>query len=129
MAATNIEVNQSVQTPRKAVTITVYGTSDNLSDYIYTNGWTLTEILIPSGWTTAAITFLKSTDNSTYYSYYDETGTEVSMASCVASTARRVKPEWFRGADWIRLRSGTVSGVTAQTTDKTLILIFRPGQA
>lgn len=99
--------------------------ADGLSTIIGMRGFMLTTIIMPSTWTSAALTFLLSADDSTYNSHYDISGeVSYSNAIAIASVSLGVKPELamqLQGS--LKLRSGTKAAAVQQGASRTITLI------
>jgi len=96
-----------------------------LSTIINMKGYMLVDIIMPSAWTTAALSFLVSHDDSTYQSIYTIDG-ELNYASTIAVASRTlgVKPEtamMLQGA--LKLRSGLNGATVNQAASRTISLI------
>lgn len=105
------------------------GTS--LSDAVPLHG-AGTGFYMPSGWTTAAITFQASQDGQTFYDMYDSaqttTAVERTIASGNAVTGRFFAfslNDWL-GANWIKIRSGTSASPVNQGADRVITVIRSP---
>jgi hypothetical protein len=96
---------------------------DDLSSAVDLGGDTLCGLVLPSNYTTAAITFHVSTDNSTFVPLYTADG-QVSIANTEAVASRAIS---LNPADWYGWRYVKIATGTAQTTDdKTITLVTRP---
>lgn len=84
------------------------------------NGTSLVGILIPAGFNGTAITFQVSSDNETYYNYYNAAGTLVSV-TVAASRAVGFQATDFAGFRFLKVVAGT-----SQTGPSELILQTRP---
>lgn len=80
----------------------------------------LVGIQIPSGWTTANITFLGSTDGgATFNDLYDDAGTERSVGA-TASRTITLDPTKFMGCTHLKIRSGTSGTPVNQGASRTI---------
>lgn len=91
---------------------------------------TLVTIGIPSGWTTANLSFQVSLDDgATYANLYDETGAEVvipvTTSPAVIMLSNRPSYNW-RGINRLKVRSGTAALPVNQVSNVTVTLIGRP---
>ena len=66
--------------------------------------------------TGTAITFLVSTDGTTYVPLYDETSTEVSLTAAASSRAWGLAIKAFFGWPFMKIRLGTSASAKAQAT-------------
>jgi hypothetical protein len=72
----------------------------------------LVALEIPAGWTPAVVTFQASVDNVTFFELYDDAGNEIKLTVASGShvaigEGTLAKAEHFRGAPYLKLRSGT----------------------
>lgn len=113
-----------------------------LSNAVNING-ELLAIELPSGWTAAAITFQVSFDGSTFYELQDASGNTVTIPSAAiptgaaahialsvstaayGTTGPTISPIDFRGAMYVKVRSGTSASPVNQVSAITLNLIIR----
>ncbi len=86
---------------------------------------TLIGILIPSGWTTANLTFQNSIDDSALSDVYDGSGTELTVTVGGASRYIALDPTYFVGLSNIKIRSGTTGTPVNQGADRVLTLITK----
>lgn len=94
----------------------------NLSDKV------LSAIIIPSAWTTAALTFQASDDQGvTWYNLYDSSGNEITIASGNVNTSSRISldPSDYASVDFIKVRSGTQGSPVNQGAARVLTLVSR----
>lgn len=99
--------------------------TSGLSTIISLKGYLLTNIVLPDAWTSAALTFLISADESTYQSLFDISG-EISYSSsiAVASNSLTVKPELGLALQgFVKLRSGVKGAAVNQASSRTITLI------
>ena len=116
-----IRVNSSIEFTTTTVDIdsnVAVGDSINLADD------RLIAIIMPSAWTTAALTFQASLGNGVWYNVYKEEGTELSYA---AATSRWiiVKPTDFAGMKYLKIRSGTSGTPVSQADDRSIGIVKR----
>lgn len=100
--------------------------SDGISTIIDMSGYMLNSIVMPSAWTSAALTFLLSVDGgSTYNSIYSYEGElSYSSSNAIASVSLGVKPEHaMQMQGKLKLRSGTKSAAVNQAESRTITLI------
>lgn len=89
---------------------------------------TLCGIIVPSGWTTAVISFAAGlTAAGTFYPVYNAAGAEVVTGSITGGTAVWVAldPADFAGIPFIKIRSGTAGAAVAQSGGDGLTLVVR----
>lgn len=108
-----------------AKTVTI-PTSGSLSPVVELVGATLVGIQIPSGWTTANITFQASADGSTYVDLYDNSGAEYTVV--VGGTSRYIAVPLgdLLGVRFLKVRSGTSGTPVSQTVARILTLALAP---
>jgi hypothetical protein len=100
---------------------------ESLSASIQVDG-KITGIVMPAAWTTAALTFQHSIDDSTFYNITDEDGVERSISSTIMgnSVGELVTLDlidWLP-AGYIKLRSGTSGTPVNQGADRTFGVIL-----
>lgn len=89
-------------------------------------GYDIAAIVMPSAWTAADITFQASADNgTTYNNVYDEDGNELTL-TVAASRYVVIAPNQFRGAELIKVRSGTGASAVNQAAARSLTLVTLP---
>jgi hypothetical protein len=99
-----------------------------LSNAVNLGDKTLSAIVIPAAWSTAALSFQASDDGgATWHDHFDWLGNEISAASADVVAGRRiaVDPSSFRDVDMIKLRSGLTASPVNQGTACVLTLIAR----
>lgn len=87
---------------------------------------TLRGFTVPATWTTAALTFSISYDNSTFGPYFDTAGVEYTIPSTVMAQPgyQVILPlADFIGIPYIRLRSGTKATPVSQASDRTIAIL------
>lgn len=97
------------------------------SNEIDCRGYRLARLSLPGAWTAAAITFLAApVSGGTFLPVYDDTGTEVSIASPAASTSigmsSLVLP--LTGVQFIKIRSGVAATPVNQAADIVLTVVL-----
>lgn len=88
----------------------------------------LSAIIIPSGWTAAALSFQASDDQGqTWKDVYDQGGNEINVAQAYVVINRRISidPGDFGGIDFIKVRSGLSAAAVNQGADRVLTLVTR----
>lgn len=101
------------------------GTS--LSNAVNLGGLRLFGFVMPSSWTTAALTILASFDNGSTYvsmeSLYD--GTEITYTVLPPGYYPLPNPQIFAAVTNIRIQSGTSSAPVNQAADRAIQLVLR----
>jgi len=101
------------------------GTS--LSNAVNLGGLRLFGFIMPSGWTTAALTFLASFDNGSTYvtmeSVYD--GTEITYTVSPPGYYPLPNPQIFAAVTDMKVQSGPSSAPVNQTADRAIQLVLR----
>lgn len=85
----------------------------------------LVGIVMPAGWTAAALTFQGSADGSAFANMYDNNGAEVTIQAA-ASRYIVVPPLSLVGLKSINVRSGTSGTPVTQGSAQTMTFVFRP---
>jgi hypothetical protein len=108
------------------------GAGASLSDAVDVHGLTIAAIVCPAGWDAADITFQASAEDrpvssdleggATFYNVYTEADAEYTVQAG-ASRFITVDPQKFRGALWVKLRSGT-SGVAVNQVDAVTVQVI-----
>lgn len=89
---------------------------------------TLCGIIVPSGWTTAVISFAAGlTVDGTFYPVLTAAGAEVVTGSITGGTAVWIAldPADFSGIPFIKIRSGTSAAAVNQSGSDSLTLVTR----
>lgn len=121
-----------MQTSRTSVVIAA-GASE--SGEIDCSGSDIIGIIIPTGWTAAAVTFLAAVredqagNADTFVPIYDDAGVELAIASAAAAAGRYVglRPDiapLTRGPWRIKLRSGVAATPVNQVAARTVTVIL-----
>lgn len=112
--------------PAAAVTATIANAA-SLSGAVDLGAERLHRLTMPSGWTSAAISFETSYDGTNYAPLYNEYG-EYSIASGVAGASRTivVDPAIFSGVRWLKVRSGLSGAAVNQGAQRDIILVTQP---
>jgi hypothetical protein len=81
-------------------------------------------LALPSGWTTAALTFQGSVDDGVSYQNIYDDGTErtIASASVAASRTLSLDPEDWVGFTHIKVRSGTAGSPVNQGADRAIVV-------
>jgi hypothetical protein len=107
-------------------TITAAG---NLSPEVDIGGYPIVGIVIPSGWTTATLSFQASPDGGvTWGELLTPSGAAYAIGSVTGGAQMRiaVDPTALRGVRSIKVRSGTSASPVNQTNTVSVILLSRP---
>lgn len=113
---------------RQTIEVAISSAAAGLSDAIDLGGYRVGGVVMSTGWTAANLTFDVSEDNSTFRPLYTDTGGEITIVAGT-SQALAIGPTMaaYLGAfRYIKVRSGAVGTVVAQTTDRTLALVVTP---
>lgn len=81
-------------------------------------------LMMPTGWTAAALTMRTSLDGINWFDLYDRYGVEISIT---AAASRRIafEPWMLPGVNWLQFRSGTGGTPVNQGADRDLTLLYR----
>lgn len=96
----------------------------SLSGAVGLGGRLLGALVMPSGWTTAVLTFQASDDGTTFRNVYDEFGNEYTVQAAVDRHIL-LDPSKFSGCDAIKIRSGTSGAAVNQGADRSIKLQMR----
>jgi hypothetical protein len=107
--------------PRNTPTVTI-ATGASLSSAAFLGDGRLEGVQMPASWTAANLTFQGSLDGSTFQDIYDDAGNEVVVA---AAAARLLSINDFKGALWIKVRSGTSGAPVNQAAARVLTLLIQ----
>lgn len=80
---------------------------------------------MPSGWTTASITFQNSYDDSTYVGINDATGAEIAVLLPAASKNIALSFAGIKGLGKIKLVSGTAAVAVNQGSARTILVVIK----
>lgn len=83
-------------------------------------------LLMPTSWTSAAMTFQGSYDGTNYFDLYDETGTEISFTVAASRYVLISSPIKFLGLKKLKVRSGTSGSAVNQGADRVIGVIVIP---
>lgn len=109
-------------------TVTIADSASQPTDGVDLGDETLCGVIVPSTWSTAAISFLAATTlTGTYYPLYSASGAEVVTGSITGGTAVWVAldPADFAGVRYLKVRSGTSAAAVNQSGGDTLTLVTR----
>lgn len=83
-------------------------------------------VVIPAGWTAAAVSFQVSLDNVTWVDLYNSAGeVSITSANAVAGRAIVVDSGVFSGFRYLKIRSGVAATPVAQVAERVLGLSLR----
>lgn len=85
----------------------------------------LVGIIIPVGWTNAALTFQTSVDGVTWAEMVNATDAAISFGPVTSGQYVAVDPTLWRGVAALKVRSGTLGAPVVQGTQQTLILVTK----
>ncbi len=88
----------------------------------------LCALIIPAGWTAAALTFQVSDDAGvTWNELYDDQGNEITISAAAVAANNRLSmdPSNFASVDCIKVRSGTAGAPVNQVAAASIVLVFR----
>lgn len=115
-----VELNStSRQTRPRDATIAA---SASLSDAVDMQGRDVVGFEMPAAWTTANLTFQVSLDNTTFNDLYDDAGNEETVTAA-ASRFISVDPVMFRGALYLKVRSGTTGVPVNQAAERVIKVV------
>lgn len=98
----------------------------SISSVIDLTSTSLLGFIMPSDWTTAALSIGVSNDGVTFYPAYDAYGSQTGyIASPVLSAAYAVDLSALLPWRYVRLRSGTQASPVNQLADRTFAIITR----
>lgn len=113
----------SVSNQLRGILVTI-NDDDPMSGAASLNGLGLVQIIMPTTWVTANLTFQSSGDCSTYQNLYDKNGTEYTVTAA-ASRNIITSPSDFAGMQCLKFRSGTSGTPVTQTTTVNIRLMLR----
>lgn len=82
-------------------------------------------VVMPSAWDAAALTFQGSLDGSSFLDLYSTSGSELQV-SAAANRIIALDPAQFRGARFLKVRSGTSATPVNQTATRSLLILTVP---
>ena len=97
-----------------------------LSDAVDLKFQVVVGLVLPAGWTSAAISFDVSDDGTTYRSLSDKTA-EYSVASGAAGADKQIAidPNVFIGVRFVKVRSGLVGAAVNQGADRVVGILHK----
>lgn len=101
----------------KVKTVTILD-GETTSDAIDSEGGALVGIVVPTGLEGTTFTVKASVDNSTFYDYYNDSGSQVTI-TCGASRFIGISAQDFVGVRYLKLVGAT------QTGDITITFVLR----
>jgi hypothetical protein len=117
--------NGTVTEPFRKVNATI-ANGESLSGALDLGAARLVAIAMPASWTAAGLTFQCSSDNSTFYNAYDETGLEVTWTAAASTYIQALYPTRWLGCRYLKVRSGTSGSAVAQGAARTLVVVAAP---
>lgn len=127
VSSTNqLPVAASSPAPSAPVTATI-ANGASLSGVVDLGADRAHRLLIPAGWTAAAITFQASADGATFGDLYDAVG-EITLSSTVVAASRSIVLDQaaFYGIRYLKIRSGTAAAVVAQGAQRDITVVTVP---
>lgn len=117
------EFGVSVESAAPSTSATSIAAAASLSGAIDLDRQRLHRVLLPAGWTSAAITFQSSVNGTTWSDLYDRDG-EVTLAATVVGAGRAIVVDAaaFLGVRYLKIRSGTAAVPVAQAAQRDLTL-------
>lgn len=94
----------------------------SLSDAIDLGERRAVRIVMPAGWTAAALTFQSSYDGTTFNDLYDESGNEVSYTVAAGRSVRLPVGDWL-GVRYLKIRSGSSGTPVNQGAARSLVVV------
>jgi len=83
-------------------------------------------LIMPSAWTSAAITFQGSFDGTNYFNLYDDAGNEISFTVAASRYVVISSPAKFFGLKKLKIRSGTSGSAVNQAAERVIGVIVIP---
>lgn len=99
-------------------TVTILS-GQSLSGPGYIGAGQLVAIQMPAAWDAADLTFQGSVDGTNFFNLFDGGGNEVDFQ---AAASEQITVDKFRGAIWIKVRSGTSGTPVNQTANRVITL-------
>lgn len=104
----------------------VIGAGAALSAQVNLGQKTLVGIFLPSGWTTASLSFQASPDGgATFGELLDSAAAAIAVSSVAAGNYITLDPAKWRGINCIKVRSGTAGAPTNQVSQVSVSLVTR----
>lgn len=97
----------------------------SLSGTVQLNEFVPVAIVMPSAWDAANLTFQASEDGTTFLDLYGTSGSELQVTAG-ANRFIALDPVQFRGARFLKVRSGTSGTPVNQSAQRTLRLLAVP---
>src|ERR1700732_2123714 len=99
----------------------------SLSNAVQVGAAQLAAVEMPAAWDAAGMTFQASVDGINFFNLKDDTGAEISLVVAAAThvglgEGSTAKTEQFRGAPYLKVRSGTGASPVNQTADRIITL-------
>ena len=103
----------------------VIGAGQSLSAEVDLGPGTLVGIVIPSGWSSASLTFQATADGVSWSELVNSAGAALSMGVFSGGQYAAIDPTLWRGITAIKLRSGTQASPVVQASQQTLTLVTK----
>lgn len=98
----------------------------SLSDALNIGSRDMFALIMPSSWTSAALTFQGSFDGTNYFNLYDDGGNEISFTVAASRYVIISSPAKFFGLKKLKIRSGTSGTPVNQAADRAIGVIVIP---
>ena len=82
-------------------------------------------IIMPTGWTAAALTFQASIDGDNFFDLYDQAGTETNIPTAASRFVGGLDALNFGSFNYLKVRSGTTGTPVNQAASRELTLVLR----
>ena len=96
-----------------------FAIGSSTTDPITLDQYTLCGVTTGSTLSSTSLTFLVSSDGTTYYPLYDDTGTEILITTTTAARAFALQPQQFFPWGFVKLRQGTSASAVLQASNNT----------
>lgn len=103
----------------------VIASGQSLSGAVQLGSMRMFAIVVPSGWTTANITFQSSIDGTNWAEVYDSSGAEVTFTVGASPPyfVQNLDASQFLGTQYLKIRSGTAASPVNQASGATLTIV------
>ena len=81
--------------------------------------------IMPSAWTTAALTFQGSIDGDNFFNLFDQSGNEITVPTDANRYIGGLDALGFGAFNYFRIRSGTSSTPVNQAADRSIRVVMR----
>lgn len=110
----------------EVITVTI-PSGGALSEVVRLNGRRILAVEMPAAWTAAGLTFLSGSDDAAMKPVYDDTGSEIAVATAAGrvTSVTGVRADALASLDRLQVRSGTAGSPVNQAADRTLALLLK----